>query len=482
MKKLICLIVLTVLCLAFTVSGCETGETPSFIKSDNKIGEGYVVNKTYSVKIDEGINFDGVLDEEIWQQSKATTFSSNESYLANEERSKYGPTSISIKAYFTDDNLYLGIDVEDKVIYGPNVALYMESSLELDICSPTASIYDSKQLRLCASGISKISYRNDNHDSKDNYLLTTGINLGEAVVIHGEGLNTDNNTGYTIECVVSWKDLGFSRCPEVIAINPKLIRVYNIPSVAGGQSYLWDDFVSDYTELDGGNPRTWWRFDKDGAIETNTLDYNSIIKNGGIIDGENIVTIEGDKVSLVLDDANEKRGFDVGAKLSKHGLYVEAEVRSNNIPKFLKLEFFEHYWKQGSEGRAERKIATDGKSGEKPTWKEINTEEIPEEDILATGYKYKITYKLFFSWNYLMYNLDITNCPGYNANNPENSTVYINPAVMFDEIGYENEKVDPINATYYKFENNALSKVSGVMNRWRMLNDFSAISADSILY
>lgn len=172
---------------------------------DYEYDSGYV-----SRPADEGMNIDGVLDESIWQNKKWYSHYKN-------------GTTLYATAAFTDAGLYIAARVTDNHIYYNNgYAFNRNSNIDITICEPGQSSYDSRIE--CARW--QIDAMNEVYNYTATRVLTGATYQGE--------INTGNSEGMTVELFVAWEYLGYEQAPDYITILPRYYRVTSYSSTAGG--------------------------------------------------------------------------------------------------------------------------------------------------------------------------------------------------------------------------------------------------------
>lgn len=264
MKKFLILILSCIATISF-LFGCATnnnsGSTsePSYEHGEKTWGDGYTVNNKPRYTVDENVNLDGKLDEAFWLNTEAFAVDSLGTDIAKKGDLYVGfqDGSISIKTYFGKDNLYFGVEVKDPVLYktGDTSAIWKETALEFYIATKDQSdVYQSKQLWLAPDG-----YAAFGEYIASSFRRTTAKNIGAKTVIDGDGLCEQNNVGYTLEGLISWADLGLSEKPEFIRLYPCMIRVREIPKVAGSQQQCWHNVAEDLGATYGVT-KTWLKF------------------------------------------------------------------------------------------------------------------------------------------------------------------------------------------------------------------------------
>ena len=268
MKKVLtlilsCLLALSLLSGCFGGNGSNNTSEPVYTNGEKTWGEGYTVTNKPRYSVEEEITLDGNLNEELWATSEPFIAQSTAENIAKKGDLYVGfqDGSISIKTYFGEENLYFGIEVEDPVLYktSDTSSIWRETCLEFYIATPDQTdVYQSRQLWLAPDG----------HAAAGEYIAssfrrTSAKNIGAKAIINGDGLCEQNNVGYTLEGLISWGDLGLSEKPEYIRLYPCMIRVREIPKVAGSQQQCWHN-IAEELGATYGVTKTWLKF-KDGS-------------------------------------------------------------------------------------------------------------------------------------------------------------------------------------------------------------------------
>ena len=264
MKKILIIILSCIATLSFLFScssnkNSESTSEPPYIQGEKTWGDGYTVTNKPRYTVDENVTLDGKLDEEFWKNNEAFEADSLGSDIAKKGDLYLGfqDGSISIKTYFGEDNLYFGVEVKDPVLYKTKdtSAIWKETALEFYIATPDqADVYQSKQLWLAPDGTAA-----SGEYIANSFRRTSSKNVGAKAVIDGDGLCKENNEGYTLEGVISWSDLGLTEKPEYIRLYPCMIRVREIPKVAGSQQQCWHN-IAEGLGATYGVTKTWLKF------------------------------------------------------------------------------------------------------------------------------------------------------------------------------------------------------------------------------
>lgn len=250
------LALLSSLCLGVA---CEQATPPTIYEGEKIWGDNYTVTNPPKFYTDDEITMDGVLGESFWATTEEMFVTSLGEDLAKKGELYQGfqDGSLSIKTYFGEQCLYFGIEVKDPVLYKTNdtSSIWKETCLEFYVATPQMqTIEETKQLWLAPDGYSAIGER-----IADSFRRSTARNIGAVATIDGDGLCKENNEGYTLEGVISWEDLGLKEKPEYIRLYPCMVRVKEIPYLAGSQQQCWHN-VADAMGSTYGVPKSWLKF------------------------------------------------------------------------------------------------------------------------------------------------------------------------------------------------------------------------------
>ncbi len=413
---------LSCLSAAFVFAACEAGETVTYYEGEKTWGENYKPDKITFVPVDEEITLDGVLDEEVWAQSEALVYESTGEAIEK----KYGvgyagfaDATIRIKTYFGEKGLYIGTVVEDPVIYktGETAKKWRETALEIYLANSSVSdIAFAKQVWLMPDGSVAFGERMVPVSGSPGYYLTTANGLASAVTIDGEGCNSANNTSYTTETILTWKDLGVEEKPDYVRMFPCAIRVREIPVEGAQTTYKWLDFPAEL----GANyalPKTWLKFTEKGYVDK-TKSLHEINAAAGKYTAEGSIYKDTTPEGSVPAKANEERGFSYTATIKEDGLYVYGEARHD----FMKesgasvdsTTYFGLTVNKSNNTNYQMNIFPTAYSGF-----DNAKYAVVAKDKATDGYNYQSYFEAFVSWDTLSVNgVSI-------AENPLDSTLYV---------------------------------------------------------
>lgn len=419
MKKKFLIATLSCIAMLSTFTACA--ETVTWYQGDKTLGENYKPDKKIFVPIDEEINFDGVLDEDVWQQSEAFRYVSTGEEIATKKgatHTGFTDATISIKTYFGKEGLYIGTEMEDSVIYKTEETgkRYMQTGFEIYLAIPSASTnVQAKQVFLMPNDTAAFGEWMVLPDDKGvGYYPTTANGLDIEVTIDGEGINSTNNISYTTEAILSWKDLGLTEKPEYIRMYPCAIRVREIPVEGATPTYVWHN-VAEKLGSNYNEPRTWLKFTENGYVDR-TKSVHEISASSTKLTEQGSIYANTIPERAVPVDVDEQRGFSYTATLKEDGLYVFAEGRHDYFnpvgTSFTKTSYFGFSINNKNNKNFYLHIFPNAYSGfdnAKCT--------VVEKDKATDGYNYQTYWEGFISWDSLEANEVVL------ADNPMDSTL-----------------------------------------------------------
>lgn len=184
-----------------------------------------------NLEIDEGMNIDGVLDEDVYAGNRYMQYS-----LSN--------TNVRLTTHFGEKGLYVGCVIKDNYIYHNKPYLMDANSSMYLYIVPTDVIKNGTQTLQIAADTQNIW--------SANYVL-----FDAATTVQGGDVNTGNSEGMTLEYFVPWQELGLDEKPETVKIFP----TYNHVSAQGVSSGLKLSPIGNW-----GKPFMYYLFDADGYI------------------------------------------------------------------------------------------------------------------------------------------------------------------------------------------------------------------------
>lgn len=237
----------------FLVAGCTTATPP--LKMGDKTWGDYSFTNKINVKVDEEVALDGYLNEDFWGNSTALEYVSKGEALANKGANYVGfqDATLSMKTYFSEVGLYIGIEVDDPVIYntGKLGSMWQETNMEIYVSyGDNTTLENASQIWMGPSNNVLFGKRLD-----DGYYSCTAKNFGVVSRI--------TETGYVSEAVISWQDLGGDEIPAYVRMYPCMIRVKEAPYKDGNQIHIWQNFA-DELGAGYGDVKSWLKFKTTG--------------------------------------------------------------------------------------------------------------------------------------------------------------------------------------------------------------------------
>ncbi len=260
MKRKFLIAILSCLAVIFLFAGCQKAK-PSFNKSNDTWGD-YSFTNSLNVKVDSEVTLDGKLDEQFWANSTPLEYTSSGERLANSDVRYEGfeDATLSIKSYFSEQGMYLGVTVDDPVIYNtcnPGMK-WAETNLEIYL-SPQGNkeLKNAKQIWIGPSDLAIFGqYLVDHSDpTKSGYFTSTAKNFGVSARM--------TETGFVAEAVISWEDIGCETIPDYVQMYPCFIRVKEKPYIDGSQTHVWLNF-GENLGASYGEVKSWLKFKTTG--------------------------------------------------------------------------------------------------------------------------------------------------------------------------------------------------------------------------
>ena len=150
-------------------------------------------------------------------------------------------------------------------------------------------------------------------------------------------------------------------------------------------------------------PNDWWYIHRELLVSA----------NGYLTGGETVKTMN-------FTDTTTKKAFNFSATLTEFGLYIQAEVKTNDIGEgLIHMDYYTNYWTSSNGGCAQFFLGISG--GETPTWK--RTTNFANIDANTYGYTNRVMFEALYDWTFLK-NLGLMSL---NNENPLESTIYLNP-------------------------------------------------------
>lgn len=183
-------------------------------------------------ELSDGVTFDGVFDEAVWQNKKWFSFTS-----------RFSDTySLKMTTHFGAEGVYFAVEVEDPTVsYNSAKPVYQNSSVELMVSQADALDVspETVQMRIAASGkietwvgIASGRNVNDGYDYTayyfDTMVRTKG--LGFDVTYMQDKLDVTDVEGYTIEAYMPYSAIGLDYAPGTVKVLPNFNTVLSYAS------------------------------------------------------------------------------------------------------------------------------------------------------------------------------------------------------------------------------------------------------------
>lgn len=213
---------------------------------------------------DPSITFDGRLDEAFWDSIEPLTF------VSGQDQNQ----TMSLKAYFGEKGLLIGVDRKDNAIYfSENRTVYQNDSIELYI-NPTDNKthinHDFVQFRVSVQNTveSWIGVTSpDGYPWSFYYLKFESAVHIDGTLIDTFAKDTEANRqseGYQVEVFIPWETLGHESTPQTIDIFPAFVNSYGL----GAHDFYWNGYGQVHN-----NPSGYVTFNHQGpgSIEGSTF-------------------------------------------------------------------------------------------------------------------------------------------------------------------------------------------------------------------
>lgn len=276
MKKKTFLVVLLTFLISLSIFACgkvsPLGEYTDF----NGVNENYVMS------IDENMTIDGVLDEDVWTNSKNKLTAEN---TANGKK-------MDVYTYIGENGVYFAFDVKDNALfYNPGRRQSRNSGVEVYLTTLEHFALEKGcvSVRLAPTGEGNevaIEYYRPN--AAGNEWISTkakGKYLGAAVINGTMNSEAKDSEGYTAELAVSWELLGVESA-DVIQYTASFVQALKYDGLDREEN----TFFAGTTHTGVGS---WKAVSNDGYIEDkysyvdeNTAVYDDFMNIDGVLDEE----------------------------------------------------------------------------------------------------------------------------------------------------------------------------------------------------
>lgn len=228
--------------------------------------DNYKKTTSYESK-DQNINFDGVLDEKVWEKQR----------WLDVKHTTENSIKVKMTSYFGEDGLYMAFDVDDLgIYYDKNKDVNNNSGVQLYLSSLDGAkniTGHGYEMTLNAGG--KVDIKRFEDGAYRPFLGR----VYSASTIKGE-LNTAEAKGYVMEVFVDYALLGGE--PDGIYSNVAIVRSM---SKEGGQRQ-WYSFGLVDRGASWTRAETWWSFDENGLVAYEVAKNHD---SNGKIEGEDKV-------------------------------------------------------------------------------------------------------------------------------------------------------------------------------------------------
>lgn len=208
------------------VSGCvnDNVSQPKPYSYENKTFDKHDWN---TFELDSPMRLDGVLDESVWNDSNAFSFSSNSNNL-------------SLKSYFGDKGVYFGINITDsKIFVNDNRLFWKNDSVELyfnplnETSGPNSSF---AQFRVDATGNVETWIGVPSPDGYPWSKFYIPCNVETNIDGTLNPADNESSNGYVIELFIPWEGLLLDSKPEKLSLMPAFVESNGL----GDNDYTWN--------------------------------------------------------------------------------------------------------------------------------------------------------------------------------------------------------------------------------------------------
>lgn len=321
MKKKTFLVVLLTFLISLSIFACgkvsPLGEYTDF----NGVNENYVMS------IDENMTIDGVLDEDVWTNSKNKLTAEN---TANGKK-------MDVYTYLGENGVYFAFDVKDNALfYNPGRRQSRNSGVEVYLTTLEHFALEKGcvSVRLAPTGegneVAIEYYRPNAAGNKWTSTKAKGKYLGAAVINGTMNSEAKDSEGYTAELAVSWELLGVESA-DVIQYTASFV-----------QALGYDDDVREANTFFAGTTHTgvgsWKAVTNDGYIEDkysyvdeNTAVYDDFMNIDGVLDEEEWLDVISAGKGKTFTHNSTGISLTINTLMTDKGLYIGLDSNDNEV-------------------------------------------------------------------------------------------------------------------------------------------------------
>ena len=318
MKKKTFLVVLLTFLISLSIFACgkvsPLGEYTDF----NGVNENYVMS------IDENMTIDGVLDEDVWANSK------------NKLSAVNGDKSMDVYAYLGENGVYFAFDVKDNsLFYNPGRQQSRNSGVEIYL----TTLDHFKLEQGCVS--IRLTPTGEGNEAVVNYYRPNGLGtewmassakskyIGAASVDGTVNSESRDSIGYTAEMGVSWELLGVEKA-DVVQYTASFIQTRNYDGFRDANTFL-----PDTSHVGVGS---WKAVTNDGYVDdkyafldSTTAQEDDFMTIDGVLDEEEwLEVIEAGKGKVYTHNSSGIT-MSLYTLMTDRGVYIGLDSNDNDV-------------------------------------------------------------------------------------------------------------------------------------------------------
>lgn len=321
MKKKTFLVVLLTFLISLSIFACgkvsPLGEYTDF----NGVNENYIMS------IDENMTIDGVLDEDVWTNSKNKLTAEN---TANGKK-------MDVYTYIGENGVYFAFDVKDNALfYNPGRRQSRNTGVELYLTTLEHFALEKGcvSVRLAPTGegneVAIEYYRPNAAGNEWTSTNAKGKYLGAAVINGTMNSEAKDSEGYTAELAVSWELLGVESA-DVIQYTASFVQALRYD----GTDREANTFFAGTTHTGVGS---WKAVSNDGYIEDkysyvdeNTAVYDDFMNIDGVLDEEEWTEFISAGKGKTFTHNSTGISLTINTLMTDKGLYIGLDSSDNDV-------------------------------------------------------------------------------------------------------------------------------------------------------
>ena len=285
------------------------------------------VNNAYIMSIDENMTIDGVLDEDVWTNSKNKLTAEN---TANGKK-------MDVYTYLGENGVYFAFDVKDNALFY-NSGRRQSRNSGVEVYLTTLDHFALEKgcvsVRLAPTGegneVAIEYYRPNAAGNEWTSTKAKGKYLGAAVINGTMNSEAKDSEGYTAELAVSWELLGVESA-DVIQYTASFV-----------QALGYDDDVREANTFFAGTTHTgvgsWKAVSNDGYIEDkysyvdeNTAVYDDFMNIDGVLDEEEWTEFISAGKGKTFTHNSTGISLTINTLMTDKGLYIGLDSSDNDV-------------------------------------------------------------------------------------------------------------------------------------------------------